>query len=340
MARDGGWLPGQSAILAASRPKGRGRAHRGRRFGGPPNQSFGVFLRMPSRYVHVVRDLSAPLEPEPTGESPVLTRLEGVRAVLFDVYGTLFISGSGEVGTTGETVCQEAFSQAFESLGMRLEAPAGEGVQLYFQAIENSHAESRRHGIEHPEVDVIGIWREVVARLSGSAGSAPASWTDERLERLAIEYECRANPVWPMPGLRECLAALARRGLSLGIVSNAQFYTPLLFAALLGATPEQLGFDPTLEHYSYQYGQAKPGLTLHRRAADSLAQHEIKPSEALYVGNDMLNDIYPAGRLGFRTALFAGDARSLRRREGDPRVDGVMVDLVLTSLAQLNDCVE
>ena len=49
----------------------------------------------------------------------------------------------------------------------------------------------------------------------------------------------------------------------------------------------------------------------------------------------MLNDIYPAKQLGFQTALFAGDARSLRLRADDPRCRNLSADLVLTDLEQL-----
>jgi len=53
----------------------------------------------------------------------------------------------------------------------------------------------------------------------------------------------------------------------------------------------------------------------------------------------MRNDMGPAARLGFRTALFAGDARSLRRREGDPWCAGIVPDLVVTDLVDLLHCV-
>ena len=74
------------------------------------------------------------------------------------------------------------------------------------------------------------------------------------------------------------------------------------------------------------------------RAADSLAARGIVGDEVLYVGNDMLNDVMPAASVGFRTALCAGDARSLRLREGDERIMGVSPDLVLSDLAQLDEC--
>jgi putative hydrolase of the HAD superfamily len=49
----------------------------------------------------------------------------------------------------------------------------------------------------------------------------------------------------------------------------------------------------------------------------------------------MLKDIWPATQLGFKTALFAGDGRSLRLREDDERCRAVQPDLVIDHLSQL-----
>ena len=46
-----------------------------------------------------IRALSQPLDVIPTSVAEQLPRLEDIRAVIFDIYGTLFLSGSGEVGT-------------------------------------------------------------------------------------------------------------------------------------------------------------------------------------------------------------------------------------------------
>ena len=125
----------------------------------------------------------------------------------------------------------------------------------------------------------------------------------------------------------------------MGIVSNAQFFTPALFSALLGGDLAGLGFHPRLLFYSYRCGRAKPGRFLFERSREALAAVGVTAGEVLYIGNDMLNDVRPAGEVGFRTALFAGDERSLRRRNGDRRVAGVVPDLVLTDLDQLTQCV-
>ncbi len=325
-----------------------------------------------TRYSDIFRRQFRPLEPIPTGETPVLRKLQGVRAVLFDVYGTLFISASGEVGTTRQAACESALAGAFEAVGIDAAGFAGEGVELLFKLIEDSHAESRKAGVDHPEVDIVEIWRQVLSDFAyrgiisgwhalakrGHVGDSMATQATPCHSRtqatpchsrtqatpchsglLAVEYEARANPCWPMPNVRECLGGLHRWGVLLGIISNAQFYTPELFGAMLGEPPEKWGFQPDLQFYSYRFGRAKPGVEMFESAVAALARRGISPGEVLYVGNDMLNDVFPASQVGFRTALFAGDGRSLRRRDGTALIEGISPDLVVTDLVQILDCI-
>jgi len=294
---------------------------------------------MCDQYAEIFRRLSRPLEPEPVGCPSQLLPLPGLRAVLFDVYGTLLISGSGEVGTCGASDCQEALREALTACGMTLRGRPQVALDLLAQRIRCTHRQLQLEGVDYPEVDVVRIWAEVLAGLADQALICGGPWTDDELRRLAVEYEARVNPVWPMPGLESCLARLRSHGKLLGVISNAQFYTPALFVGLVGRTPEDLGFDPALQYYSYQYGRAKPGTFMHRLAAEELQRREIAPSEVLYVGNDMLNDVLPARQVGFRTALFAGDRRSYRSREDEALVAGIRPDLIVTRLAELSDCV-
>lgn len=293
---------------------------------------------MNQSYAEIFRAHFRPLEPLPTGEQPVLRRLAGLRAVLFDLYGTLFISGSGEVGTVAAPA-DMALSEALAAVGLRLLGPPAEAAGIWFEAVRQAHARARAAGIDYPEVQVVELWGELLGQLR------QRGWLDGRLSgqgelaRLAVEYEARANPCWPMPGLAECLAGLRAKGKLLGIISNAQFYTPALFPALLGVEAEQLGFARELVFYSYQHGRAKPGTWLHQQAARRLAGQGIAPAEVLYVGNDMLNDIWPAAQVGFATGLFAGDGRSLRWRQGEPEMAALRPDIVLTCLADLDRCV-
>ena len=296
----------------------------------------------------ILRRHARPLEPIPTRVEPVLGRLEGIQAVLFDLYGTLVISGSGEVGVAVPDASderaaglvsapQQALQESLSAAGIHECVTPARGVECYFAAIEASHQRSHRAGIDYAEVDIIEIWREVLTEMSRHGRIDPVAATTADVRRLAVEYEARTNPCWPMPQLRECLAGLRDRGMALGIVSNAQFYSAELFPALLGEPAEQLGFSPDLQYYSYKYGRAKPGTALFEMAAEALSRRGISPGETLYLGNDLLNDVWACGKVGFRTALFAGDARSLRLRNGDPRIDGISPERILTALGQFSD---
>ncbi|MEA1952307.1 MAG: HAD family hydrolase [Planctomycetota bacterium] len=302
---------------------------------------------MSTKCSEIFRQRFKPLEPIATGVEPVPAKLESVRAVLFDIYGTLFISGSGDVGVLREAACERALAEALAAVGASnpgglldgsaIEGAARVGMETFFATIEALHEQSRALGVEYPEVDIIAVWSRVVTEL-GARGLLNAKST-LNIRQLAVEYEARANPAWPMPGLEECLEALRGVGPRLGIISNAQFYTRELFPALLGKEAEELGFEPGLQYYSYQHGWGKPGRKLYELAVEALRRERIEPENVVFVGNDMLNDILPAKQVGFRTALFAGDGRSLRLREDDPRVLGIVPDLILTELGQLDCCI-
>ena len=286
-------------------------------------------------------ELSTPMQPQPTTVVAGVTRLVGVRAVLFDVYGTLFISASGDVGTAAAMDNASALNRVLLEMKLSREpaCAASRGVELLFAHIEQEHAQRRAGGIAHPEVDIRRIWKGVFTALlhEGLIADVPA---EKELLHFAVEYECRVNPVWPMPGAEELLKVMRGKDLRLGIVSNAQFFTPILFDALFQNSPEGIGFDPSLCCWSYEMLEAKPSVNLFRRPLEVLNRgHGIEAHEALYVGNDMRNDIRPAAECGCRTALFAGDRRSLRMREDDADCAEVVPDLVLTELAQVADAV-
>jgi FMN phosphatase YigB (HAD superfamily) len=296
-----------------------------------------------------------PLAPLPTGEEPVLPKLPGIRAVVFDVYGTLLASASGDISLTTESsrgaagidALQAVFGEPSASApgvtpGTRFTpgadadgSPAAsrlfndEIVKHLHAAIHAAHAESQS---EHPEVDIVEIWKRVLAKLS-------IAGTEAQVRRLAVEFECRANPIGPMPGLAETLSGLHHAGIELGVISNAQFFSPIAIAAMSGRSLEAWGFDPDLCIWSYQHGEAKPGVALYERSAQAFAARGLAPHEVLFVGNDLRNDIWPAQAIGMKTALFAGDARSLRWRRDDQRLVEVRPDAVVTDLRQLLEIV-
>ncbi|MEE8397577.1 MAG: HAD family hydrolase [Desulfobacterales bacterium] len=248
-----------------------------------------------------------------------------VESVLLDIYGTLFISGSGDIGIT-ETDGSEhpGLNQLLLKFG--IENRVDTIVSDLRRAIEDKHLELKTSGIDFPEVEIDKIWMDLLGITKES-----------KARDFAAAFERLVNPVYPMPHLKELLSACTERKIRMGIISNAQFYTPDLFRRFLGAPPEALGFHPELVFYSYRLGTAKPSIQMFHAAANRLRFMGIPLHRVLFVGNDMLNDIYPAQKVGFQTGLFAGDKRSLRLREDSARCKNLNADIVVTDLIQLLD---
>lgn len=283
-----------------------------------------------------LRRLSHPLKPEPTHVAPRLRPLPSIRAVLFDVYGTMLVSGCGESGAAGTLRNSAAFRASLCEAGFICDRRAGSaGSLLLRRRIEQSHAAAEIRGMRFLEIDIREVWDLVIRKLLARR-LIRGHVTKRAILTAALEYEARVNPAWPMPGLKEVLRALRQHGLILGIVSNAQFYTPLLLSAFEETGWNQAFFATSDCAWSWKQRIAKPNTALFRPVLAHLAkQHGIEPEHILYVGNDMLNDVWAAGHVGCRTALFAGDARSLRWRRNDTRLAGTQPDVILTHLKQL-----
>jgi putative hydrolase of the HAD superfamily len=268
------------------------------------------------RLTDLIRQKSSPLLPievelSPAWEAliPAKTIGTGVKAVIFDLYGTLFVSGAGEIGAAHEA----GTNPAIRDSAAAGEDPAFRLMKRYFHdAVTAFHEKAKAAGVAFPEVRVEEIW-------AGYNGPVPAAWGQVPSSReRAVLYELAVNPVYPMSGAEETIGALKDRSVVLGIISNAQFFSPLLFNAFFGKSPLEMGFDPGLLIWSFEEGEAKPSARLFEKALNRLGALGIKPDEALYTGNDMKNDIVPASEAGFKTALFAGDRRSLRLRDMEP----------------------
>lgn len=292
-------------------------------------------------WLQIIRDgrQVAPVK-APAGAAPLLMPISDIHAVVFDIYGTLFSSGVGDISLATEENRDAILRQVLQDNGIH-PGNAASGLRLddaLHEAIHRHQEKRRAEGIEYPEVEIRDVWRDFIASLKTRQLVDVSEAID--IETLVIAYETQVNPTQPMPGLAALLAALRARGLVFSIISNAQFYTALLFEAFLGRSIEELGFCPNCNVWSYAELEGKPSPQLYRIAAQRLmAHHGINPEQCLYLGNDMRNDIWPAQALGFRTALFAGDQLSLRRRQEEAAGKDQHPDLEITELSQIQSLI-
>ncbi len=287
-------------------------------------------------------DSSENLQPIATTFCPNLKTdsKEKVKAVIFDIYGTLLISSSGDIDQA--SLNKENMRAAMEAGGFDLSGCKNETYSFLLdqlqEQVKKQHEELKTQGHPYPDVDIFKVWKGMfeVAESKGLIKLAGnESWAD-----AIMVFELLSNRVYPMPGMKEVLQEITEMGIPIGIVSNAQFYTPIIMNYFLTgefSTDQHIDlFDEDLSVYSFKELRAKPDTALFNKFIPVLnSKYNIEPSETLFVGNDMLKDVYTATKAGLRTVLFAGDERSLRLREDDPRVKGMFPDFIINDLKQL-----
>ena len=283
-----------------------------------------------------------PLKPLDTGTVPDISGSGKFKAVIFDIYGTLLISASGDIDKT--TLSSESMVKALKACDIRVtdsEAKLARTIPIYKETITELQSEIKSDASSHPEIDIRDVWHKLLKKFQDT-GIITGMRNEIDIDRAAFIFEVLSNRVYPMPKMTEIISGLHGTGLKLGIVSNAQFYTPVIMNYFISGkveiTEDINYFDPELTVYSYREKCSKPDVKLYNIMATQLYnKYGIEPEDAVFVGNDMYKDIYAAAAAGFKTVLYAGDLRSLRLRDEQPEVQGVTPNYTITELSQIMD---
>jgi len=127
----------------------------------------------------------------------------------------------------------------------------------------------------------------------------------------------------------------------LGIASNAQFYTKRMLDAEIKRVSRgrlkkwQQVFDPKLCTFSFEVGFSKPNAKFFGKILKELKERNVSPREAVFIGNDMLKDIWTAKKAGLKTVLFAGDKNSLKLRERRKKCRNLEIDAKIKDWKEL-----
>lgn len=288
-----------------------------------------------------IQSLSSPIQPEKTGHAIHLDAVNNVRCVAFDFYGTMFISSAGDIGIdeNRDEGNIRFFEEALRACGFEIldQAAGKKGIKQFNYHIERHKNKMKINGKTHPEPDIRNVCRDLLADLH-ERKIIEGDVSKDVATLFVIEFEFRSNAIWPLPGLRTLLEQLKNRGITLGIISNSQFYSPLSFEAITGRSVKASGFDDHLQKWSYRCGIKKPSLSFYQLFVDELSHYNFNPGDVLYVGNDLFKDVVPAKTLGMKTALFVGDKRSIRH-EPDELAGEQQPDIVVDELSQLEECI-
>ena len=217
-----------------------------------------------------------------------------IRAVIFDIYGTLLEVGPppADARERWERLCKDRFGRPAR---LTLDAFMAKCEKI----IAREHDTARTAGVRHPEI----LWPSVAHEALPELERLP----DARGDDFLFEHAQLQRTVRLMPGAATTLATLAERRIVLGLASNCQPYTLReLDHDLSGAKLDRSIFTHELCFFSFVAGFSKPDPRVFRWLRDRLQLRGVPPSETLMVGDRHDNDIEPAEKQGFQTWLLAG----------------------------------
>ena len=312
-------------------------------------------LQQYASYLDTREDLAWPASPaiEPTGLRPSLKKLPDIRAVTWDIHGTLLCILGGQLYLQHPQqmmmdVALDKTIQEFKmwaSMSRKPGQPAEYLRQIYSNLLVEQQSVSSG-GDKHPEILVDRIWEALLKKLlqkdykfdAGFMGSL-----NEYSRKVAYFFHASLQGTVCYPGAAEALADVKNQGLLQGIVANTQCFTLLqldrgLQKQRAGASLAQV-VDDSLQGCSHVLRSRLPGDRPFRHVLTALAAKGIQPHQALHVGARMSMDVIPARRLGMKTALYAGDKGSLEASAPQLNDPHMRPDVLLTELSQIADVV-
>lgn len=280
-------------------------------------------------------------------------KLSDVRAVIFDVYGTLV--NYWRPGIDDPANRPNLFKQAFRKVADRFgftpflqemdpdAVPEKTLYDLYHGLIALSHEKSVKEDTEFPEVKIEEVWGLIILMLKRRGYDPSEVLPEDSLELArycAFCYNFYSLGRGLYPEVVNTLSTLKKNNIELGILSNAQFYTPMDLTLFVREQSRgvfedyNVLFNPDLTFYSYEYGVAKPNVLLFRKLYEALYEYHILPEQTVFVGNDLVLDIEPAAKAGMRTALFTGDRSSVYFHD---KYGEIIPDITFSSWDELPD---
>jgi hypothetical protein len=301
------------------------------------------------------RDLPwpAPPKPERVKARPHLAPLPGIRAVLWNVYGTLLAVPFGEL--VFEHPQPFVMSMALEktiaefkmwaSMSRKPGAPSEYMLHLYKTQFDEQRL-APSPGEKHPEIACDRLWEGLIKKLFQKDYQFDAGFygsLNEFSRKVAYFFHASLQGTTCYPGASAALRAVGDAGRVQGLCADGQCFTAVQLQRGLNAEGDGLRLEavipPESQVLSSEVKGKKPSERLFRHALERLEKHDIGPAEVLHVGSRIDKDIAPAKKLGLKTALFAGDRNSLAATSEQLKNPVTRPDVLVTDLEQIAEVI-
>jgi FMN phosphatase YigB (HAD superfamily) len=292
--------------------------------------------------------------PEPAKARRHLVRLPGVRAVLWNVYGTLLSIAGGEIWFNHPQpfAMQVALDKTLQEFRMwhamsrKPGQPAEQLAGLYEQALLKQKMAAGGGRERLPEVSSYRLWEAVIKLLTQKEYRFDVNFygsLNEFAHKVAYFFHSCLQGTAAYPGAADALQQVKSRGLLQGLLADAQPFTPLQLQRGLATRDAAIRLedlvDDNIRFLSCEIEGRKPSERFFRKVQAAIREQGLEPEEILHIGNSMTRDLIPARRIGFRTALYAGDKNSLQATPEQLKDPTSRPDVLLTDLSQLAEVI-
>jgi FMN phosphatase YigB (HAD superfamily) len=301
------------------------------------------------------RDLSWPAPPQPllVKARAHVRLMPEVRAVTWNVYGTLLAISSGELVFEHPTkfvmeTALEKTVQEFKMWGSMSRKPGqpSEYMGQIYDRVLNEQKMAPSPGEKHPEFHADKLWEAILKKLLQKEYKFDAGFfgsLNEYSRKIAYFFHASLQGTRCQEGAARAVEHIQSCGALQGLIADAQCFTlvqlqrGLRAQGFAGAVDDV--FPAELRALSHEQRGRKPSERLFKHFLAAAAKRGIEPGQVLHVGARLEKDLLPAKRLGMRTALFAGDKESLNATREQLKDPQTRPDALLTDLAQLVDMI-
>ncbi|MCQ2965823.1 MAG: HAD family hydrolase [Alphaproteobacteria bacterium] len=210
-----------------------------------------------------------------------------IKAILFDINGTLSEIWTSEVDDN----LYRTVSNFLDFQGVKIDPLKLK--QEYFAINEHQ----RLNDEDHAEFDAVALFKEIIEKYQTPFTKTLSAEKLKQLPVITAELYRGASrfSLKLYDGVQETLDKL-RKKYKLACVSDAQSAWALPELNSVGLLDY---FSPII--VSGDYGYRKPDKRLFEKALKALG---VKPSEAIFVGNDLLRDVHGANEAGIISVFF------------------------------------
>lgn len=294
----------------------------------------------------------APPKLESAKATPYTKPLSGIKAVTWNVYGTLLRISDGDLlfqhpqAIRMEIALDKTIQEfnMWNSMTRKPGKPWEYMQQKYTNVLEDLRMASSGRKGDATEVNSAAIWKKLLTMLDKKDYEYDESFygdLDELSEKVAFFFHSSLQGVEAAPDALRALLAVQAGGLRQGLLADAQPFTVVqLFRALSdqGAMPRpEAVFTPSLNTFSYIEGVRKPSKTLFLRAVDRFVKIGIEPEQILHVSSRVHDDLAVAKSLGMRTALYAAEKLGLQAAAEELKDPATKPDRLISNLFQIRD---